>query len=121
MDLARDLLDKLLVDRSKRPLGRVEGIVLELRADCPPRVVAMETGLATAAARLHPVLGRWVRALAMRWSPVPMTPVRFSPALFRDIGVDIELDVDAEADPKLLRFEKWLKRRIVCRLPGGRP
>jgi hypothetical protein len=120
MDLARDLLDKLLVDRNQRPLGRVDGVVLELRSSGAPRVAAMEVGLVTAARRLHPALGRWVRALAIRWSPVPMTPVRLSPVRFRDIGVDIELDVDASADPKLLRFEKWLKRRVVCHLPGGR-
>ena len=55
MDLARDLLDKLLVDRNQRPLGRVEGIVLELRADRPAAGrAAMEVGLVTAARRLHP-------------------------------------------------------------------
>jgi hypothetical protein len=121
MDLARDLLDKLLVDRNQRPLGRVDGLVLELRGNGPPRVAAMEVGLVTAAGRLHPALGRWIRALAIRWSPVPMTPVRLSPLLFRDLGVDVELDLDATKDPKLLRFEKWLKRQVVCRIPGGRP
>jgi hypothetical protein len=121
MDLARDLLDKLLVDRNQRPLGRVDGVILALRPNGPPRVAAMEVGVVTAARRLHPALGRWVRALAIRWSPVPMTPVRLSPQLFRDIGVDVELDVDAASDPKLLRFEKWLRRHVVSRLPGARP
>jgi hypothetical protein len=119
MDLARDLLDKLVVDRQDRPIGRVDGLVLEVRANRPPRVAAMEVGLVTAARRLHPRLGRWVRALAVRWSPVPMTPVRLSPLLFRDIGVDIELDVDAKHDRKLLRLEKWLQHHIIERLPGG--
>jgi hypothetical protein len=121
MDLVRDLLDQLLLDRKQRAIGRVDGIVLEVRDDRPPRVLAMEVGLVTAARRLHPALGRWIRALAIRWSPVPLTPVRVSPHLFRDIGVDVELDVDAHADPKLLRFEKWLSRRVVHRLPGGKP
>jgi hypothetical protein len=121
MDLARDLLDKLLVDRNQRPIGRVDGLLLELRPNGPPRVAAMEVGVVTAARRLHPALGRWVRALAIRWSPVPMNPVRLSLQLFRDIGVDVELDIDAAKDPKLLRLEKWLKRHIVSRLPGAGP
>ena len=38
MDLVRDLLDRQLTDRSGRNLGRVDGVVLELRANRPPRV-----------------------------------------------------------------------------------
>ena len=120
MDLARDVLDKLLVDRNERPIGRVDGVVIELRSVGAPRIAAIEVGLVTAARRLHPALGRWIRALAIRWAPVPLTPVRLSPRLFRDMGVDIELDVDAAEDVKLLRFEKWLKRRVICHLPGAR-
>ena len=48
-----------------------------------------------------------------------LRPVRISPRTMRDIGVDIELDVDAAADPKMLRFEKWLSRHVVARIPGG--
>jgi len=39
-------------------------------------------------------------------------------ALVRN-GDEIELNVDAERDARLLRFEKWLSRVIVRRLPGG--
>jgi hypothetical protein len=49
-----------------------------------------------------------------------MRPMRFSTQLFRDIGVDVELDVDAHADPHLLRLEKWLRRHVIERIPGGR-
>jgi hypothetical protein len=121
MDLVRDLLDQRVVDRKQRPIGRVDGLVLELRDNRPPRVAAIEVGLVTAARRLHPRLGRWVRAFGIRWSPVPLTPVRLPLRLVRDIGVDIELDVDAAADPKLLRLEKWLSRCLVHRFPGGKP
>jgi hypothetical protein len=37
----------------------------------------------------------------------------------RDVGVDIELDVDAQQDRRLRRVEKWLTRHIVGRLPGA--
>jgi len=119
MKLVRDVLDKRLMDRHDRPLGRVDSIVLSVGDDDgPPRVVYIEAGIVTAARRLHPVLGRWLRRMGARWSPVSLAPIRLSPSLFRDIDVDIELDVDAESDRRLLRVEKWLAR-IVARLPGA--
>jgi hypothetical protein len=119
MDLIRDLLDNQLVDRRQRAIGRVDGIIIELRDGRPPRIAAMEVGIVTACRRVHPRLGRIVRQLALRWSPVPMRPVRLSPGLFRDIGIDVELDVDADEDRRLLRLEKWLRTHVLSRLPGG--
>jgi hypothetical protein len=119
MDLARDLLDMRLVDRRQRSIGRVDGVRLEMRPGSPPRVAAIEIGLVTAAHRVHPRIGRWIRLLARRWSPVPLRPVRLPLELFRDVGVDIELDVDASTDRRLLRLEKWLRRHVIARVPGG--
>jgi hypothetical protein len=120
MRLVRDLLDAQLVDRNDRMIGRVDGIVLDVAGGAPPRVVAMEVGLVTFARRIHPRLGRWLRAFAVRRLPVSLRPVRLPLTLFRDIGVDVELDVDAASDRRLLRVERWLQRRIVERLPAGR-
>jgi hypothetical protein len=119
MDLVRDLLDIRLMDRRQRSIGRVDGVRLELRPGAAPRVAAMEIGVATAAHRVHPRIGRWVRQLARRWSPVPLGPVRLPLTLMRDVGVDVELDVDAESDRRLLRLEKWLRRHVIARIPGG--
>ena len=118
MDLVRDLLDARLVDRHGRNIGRVDGIVLEIRQGRPPRVAAMEIGAMTLARRLH--VERWFRAVVSRISPVPIEPVRLPLETFKDVGVDIELDVDADSDPKLLRLEKWLKRHVISKIPGGR-
>ena len=117
--LVHDLLDVELLDRNKRKIGRVDGVILELRASGPPRVVAMEVGVATALRRMHPRAARWLRAFAVRCLPVPIAPVRFALSLFREVGVDIELDVDALQDRRQLRLEKWLRRHIVNRLPGS--
>src|SRR5437762_7806215 len=67
MDLVRDLLDAQLVDRQDRQIGRVDGVLLEVRDGEPPRVAAMEVGAITLARRLHPALGRWLRRFAIRW------------------------------------------------------
>ena len=119
MDLVRDLLDMRLVDRHQRSIGRVDGVRLELRPGAPPRVAAIDVGLITAARRVHPRLGRRIHAFARRWSPVPLRSVRLSLRLLRDVGVDIELDVDASSDRRLLRLEKWLRRHVIARIPGG--
>jgi len=31
----------------------------------------------------------------------------------------LHVDLDAECQGQLLRFEKWLRRNIVNRIPGG--
>jgi hypothetical protein len=118
LHLVRDLLDMQLMDREQVHLGRVDGVLLELRDNRPPRVVAIDVGPVTLARRIHPVLGRWLRALAIRWLPVSLRSVRLPLTLFRDVGVDIEVDVDAHADRRLLRVEKWLTQHVIQRLPG---
>jgi sporulation protein YlmC with PRC-barrel domain len=119
INLVRDLLDAQLVDRDERMIGRVDDIVLDVREGRPPRVAAMEVGAITLARRLHPRLGRWLRYVAVRWLPVSLRPVRLPLTLFRDVGVDIELDVDEATTRRLLRLEHWLRRHVVGHLPGG--
>jgi hypothetical protein len=118
MDLVRDILDARLVDREGRGLGRVDGIVLRLRDGRPPEFVAMEVGLMTSARRVHRALPGLLRRLTRSIRRLVRT-VRYPPRLFRDIGTDIELDVVA-TNPRVLRFEKWLRRTVVARLPGGK-
>ena len=117
IDLVRDLLDVQLRDRRGRRIGRVDGVVLEVRDGLPPRVAAMEVGALAFAQRVHPRLARLLRSVALRCLPVSLRSVYFPLTLFRDVGFDIELDVDAMRDSRQLRLEKWLRRHIVERLP----
>jgi len=121
MDLVRDILDAQLVDAHGHNIGRVDGILLELRAGRPPRVAAMELGMVTLARRLHPRLARWLRAIAAKASPVAPRRVRIPLHMLRDIGVAVELAVDADADPKFLRVEMWLGRHGLARVTVGAP
>src|SRR5436190_4588268 len=63
VDLIRDLLDKAVIDRHGRDLGRVDSIIIEVAAGAPPRVAAIELGAAILFRRIHPILGRWMGAL----------------------------------------------------------
>jgi hypothetical protein len=116
VNLVRDLLDQQLLDRNGRKIGRVDGILLELRPHRAPTVAAMETSISTLARRVHPrlesIVSRMARALGADGVRLPLTKLR-------DIGIDVEVDVDADRDPRMLRFEKWLSRSVIRKLPGG--
>src|SRR6195952_562101 len=60
LELGRDVLDKQVVDRDGIKMGRVDGLVLEVREGHAPRIEAIEMGGVVLAARIHPRLARWV-------------------------------------------------------------
>jgi hypothetical protein len=118
LDLLRDVLDKQVVDREETKMGRVDGIVLELRDGEPPRVAALEMGFATLARRLHPRAEAWLEALRKRWS-VRRT-ARFRPPWEKVLDVNqhhVRLDVDEEETPAF-DWERWLRFHVVSRVPG---
>jgi sporulation protein YlmC with PRC-barrel domain len=110
MNLIRDVLDNQIVDRSGRRLGKVDGIVIELRESGPPVLRYIESGWAVKASRVHPRLVRWFR----RWlSP----PYRIPWTRVRDVGVDLQVALD-DGETPLLRTEVRL-RRILTKIPGA--
>jgi hypothetical protein len=119
MDLVRDLLDVQLIDPNQRPIGRVDGILLDVRPGEPPRLAALEVGAVTLARRIHPRLGPALHRFVLRWFGVSWRPVRIPLAHFGRIGVDIEIAVGERRERRLLRLEEWLSNRIVRRMPGG--
>jgi hypothetical protein len=120
LDLVRDVVDVQLVDREQRRIGRIDGVLLQIRDGRPPRVAAIEVGPITAMRRVSPGLARWLHVLAVRWLPFSIGSVRLPLTVFRHVGVDIELDVDGHADRRLLRAEKWLTKHVVAQIPGSR-
>jgi hypothetical protein len=57
IELIRDVLDSQLVDRRSHPMGRVDGLVPELRKDKPPRLAFIEQGGPVPWRRLNRHLG----------------------------------------------------------------
>ena len=117
MDLVRDLLDKKVVDRHGREMGRVDRIVLELRDGAPPRVTAIELGPAVLAERVHRVFGRWVRALEVALGIENGRPLRipFSAILSTEAHIKVDL---AAGETTAATLEKQL-RGWVGRIPGA--
>jgi sporulation protein YlmC with PRC-barrel domain len=116
MELAREVLDQQLVDRSDLNIGKVDGIVLELRDDGPPRVAAILTGGHILAWRLHPWIERLVRRITGRWCPRNGEPIRIPWSRVKKIGVDVKVDIAAE---EAMPWEHWVRDHIVRRLPGA--
>ncbi len=118
MELIRDMLDKRVLDRKGVSLGRVDGIVLELREGRRPVVAAIESGLPTLARRLHRVLVYFAEALERAAGVGDGSPVRIPCSRISDIGSDVTVELDA-ADTGALAWEDWVRRRVVGRIPGS--
>ena len=118
MYLICDVLDKLLVDRQSDPMGRADGVTLELRDGQPPRVVRIEGGFPVLARRLHPRLERWVRAIGRRWGVRRGQVYRVPWSRVKKHDVEIEVDADADTSPATA-WERWLRKHVTRYIPGS--
>lgn len=118
LHLVRDVLDNLLVDGEKEPMGRVDGLVLVDEPGRPPRVTCLESGPTVLARRLHRRIGRWARAAARRWGVRRGKPVRIDWRKVKSVGLDVHLDLNVH-DTKALALEHWLREKFIRRIPGA--
>jgi hypothetical protein len=118
VDLARDVLDKQVVDRDEMKMGRVDGLLLELRGDQPPRVQALEMGFVVLARRLHPRCESWVERLR-RFSVRKTARYRVAWAKVKEVTQHhVQLEVKALETPAF-DWELWLRDHVVAKLPGA--
>lgn len=110
MDLVHDLLDKKVIDRNGRDMGRVDSIVLEIRDGAPPRIAGIEVGPAVLAERLHPVLGRWIAALEHGFVDEGR-PVRIPYSAILDIQDHVKVDL-AFGETAAATVEQRLRRWV---------
>ena len=92
--LARDVLDKEVLDPEKCKVGKVDGIVIALRAHRPPRVIALELNQATAWRRVHPRLGDLVEWIQRTLQPEAHGPARIAFEHVVRTGIDVHIDMD---------------------------
>src|SRR5260370_10029407 len=116
LDLARDVLDKQLVDSDDTAMGRVDGIVLAI-GDGAPRIDHFELGFSVLARRVHPRVEQWLQVLR-RWSPRRTARQIVPWSAVQEINShDVPLDLKA-IDTPAFDWERWLRKRIVSKLPG---
>jgi len=114
--LVRDVLDKQLIDVSGQNAGKVDGIVLQLRADKPPAVRYIEVGPITLARRISRRLGDWVARLDARLGEGRGVPIRIPIARVALDSPSLRLDINADRTP-IMALEQWLRRVIVSHIP----
>jgi hypothetical protein len=116
MDVVRDVLDQAVVDRDGRAMGRVDGLLLKVSPRCPPTLTAILIGPSVLGDRIHPLLGRLVRAAEQLFGLVGRpTQIGFGHV----IGIDREITVDMSiSDTSVDAVERGL-RTVVSRIPGA--
>jgi sporulation protein YlmC with PRC-barrel domain len=112
------LLDQQVVDRKGELMGRVDGILLELREGKPPRVAHLVIGGCTAARRVNSRLAAWLLRWRRRWGPKEDQPLKVPWSRVLKVGIDVKVDLDAESTPALA-WEHWVRDRIIGRIPGA--
>jgi sporulation protein YlmC with PRC-barrel domain len=117
VDLVRDLLDKRLVDRNGRDMGRVDSIILDARAGGPPRVVALEVGPAVLAHRIRPWFGRIAEGIEHAFGVDAGRPLRIPMGKILAIGEHVKVDLAFGRTPAAT-VERTL-RRWVSLIPGS--
>jgi sporulation protein YlmC with PRC-barrel domain len=117
LELARDLLDKQVVDREEIKMGRIDGLVLEMREGKPPRVDHLELGSVVLARRLHPRIERWVDALRRRIGVQKTGRFRVPWSAIQEITpYHVKLDLEALKAPPFA-WELWLRDHVIDHLP----
>jgi len=117
LHVVRDVLDKAVVDRDGRPMGRADSVTIVVPSDGPPRLESVVIGSMMLAHRAAPRLARW--AVLERWLPVvsgPPVAVPFDRIECRGLGLKADVQAGETAAMNLeQRLQRWL-----ARIPGSR-
>ena len=117
MELIHDLLAMPVLDRNGRDMGRVDGVVIEVRGDAPPRVACIEIGPAVLAFRVRPILGRWMAALEVALGVAEGRPLRIP--FGEIISINDHVTVDRAFGETSAATVDRAVRSIVSRIPGA--
>jgi sporulation protein YlmC with PRC-barrel domain len=115
--LVRDLLDKAVIDRNGRDMGRVDRVVLEVGDGSPPRVVSIEVGASALGHRLGRRCGRWVAGLLHACGVDDGQPLRIHVSQILGVTDTVKVDL-AFGETSAANVERKA-RRFVGALPGA--
>lgn len=116
MHLVRDLLDKQIIDRNGRVMGRVDRVVIAA-GDAALRVVAIEVGASALGDRLSHVLGRCATGLLHALGLSEGQPWRIDVQAILDITDTVKVDF-AFGETPAANLERTL-RGYIAALPGA--
>jgi hypothetical protein len=116
-----ELLDRQLVARDGRLVGKVDDVEFELPDDpaALPHVSALVSGVGALAAQIGGATGRALAAAEQRLAADRNRhPSRIDLALVTDIGSGIELAVDHD-ELDVNHAEQWTRDVIIDKIPGA--
>jgi len=116
--IVHDVLDKELLDSEDEPIGRVDGLVMEVNEGTQPRITHIAVGGTALWGRLHPALARLSQRLSRTWGPKRDKQVRIPWSRVKTAGRDIKLDVKGKGTGAI-DWEIWISRNIIKRIPGS--
>lgn len=116
--LVRDVLDQQVLDRQKRRVGKVDGIVIEVDESGEARVLHLELGTTVVLRRVSERLARWYDSLRRRLLRHPAPPFQISWKKVREIGVELCADFDS-AHSDAYHLERLLRDHLIGRIPGS--
>jgi sporulation protein YlmC with PRC-barrel domain len=119
MRLIDEVLDAQIYDADGIPIGRADGIVLEIREGRPPRVSAIEVGPITLLRRFSDRLAARYARLDRHFGPGRGVAFRIPFSSLAIRTTHLQSDLRAEETP-ILAAEDWLRTHIVAYLPGGK-
>src|SRR3954469_402124 len=118
-DLRLRLLDRQVVDRDGGMICKVDDVELTPADDGGYVVTALLAGPLALGPRLPGRLGRWVVALARRWSnDAQPGPRRIPFERVTDLGSAISLDRSRE-ELGIAAAEDWARQHLIDPIPGS--
>jgi sporulation protein YlmC with PRC-barrel domain len=118
--LIGEILDDQVYDRNGKNSGKVDGIVLVLRKGKPPRVAALESGLAVLARRLFGARAEAIVSALGKRLGIREPRVRIGwkhVAKIEPLGLHLDLDITHTG---VYAWEHWLREHVMKHLPFAR-
>ncbi|MEU1756598.1 hypothetical protein ABZ436_28635 [Micromonospora matsumotoense] len=118
VQLARQLLDRQIVDADGLLLGKVDDVGFAFDAQGVPYVAYLLTGQGALGRRIGGRVGRVLVALADRFTEGASTPLRIPFDQVARIDSAVRLRARADELPRP-PAETWLRRHLIDRIPGA--
>ncbi|MGC1210709.1 MAG: hypothetical protein WA890_05465 [Micromonospora sp.] len=119
VQLSSQLLDRQIVDRDGRLVGKVDDLVFAFDDEGYPYVDHLLTGQGALGQRVGGLAGRFLVALANRFvENPPVRPVRVPFPLVERVDSAVRLRCRS-ADLPPSPVENWLRRNVIDRIPGA--
>ncbi|MEO3781118.1 hypothetical protein ABGB16_30845 [Micromonospora sp. B11E3] len=113
------LLDRQIVDRDGRLVGKVDDVEFASDTDGVPYVHALLTGQVALGQRIGGRVGRLLVAVAEQFvEDLPAAPMRIPYGLVERVDSAVRLRVPLDELPRS-PVEAWLRRHLIDRIPGA--